>query len=314
VPTLIRLLDDERLTRFVSVGFNNFPPWILRVQHVAGTLLQELAGEDLGKDWLRSLQGSAVTKEAAAAWWMRARAAGEETWLRGHVLPTEPQGEWPNRTMLDLLAARYPHRLAEVYRAVLAERPHVQSWPIVAAIVRSGLDTRAKTELLLLGAGHDRLEHRRAALWKLKELDPGRFRSVLMATLQATPRTPATPYWSCREAAFAHLVIETADDAAWRTLLETARRVDVGLRLELLAPMAYAGKPHRERRVAFLAAFLDDPALRDAARDFAATQLAAILDLPGERPDAGWSASQWAAFRGRVRALLEARPRTAPAP
>ncbi|HEY3357899.1 MAG TPA: hypothetical protein VGQ83_31900 [Polyangia bacterium] len=221
VPALIRHLDDERLTRFVLVGFNNFPPWILRVQHVAGDLLKELSGEELGTDWLRRLQGWPASREAAAAWWKRARATGEEAWLRAHVLPADPKDAWPRRAMLELLAAKYPQRLPEVYRTVLTARPQLQSWPIVAAIVGSRLPPHTKTELLLLGARHADLEHRRAALWELRERAPAQFRQILLATLRLTPVTPTTPYWSCREAAFAHLVIETDDDEAWRVLLAT---------------------------------------------------------------------------------------------
>ena len=53
VPALIEHLDDDRLTRSVKQGFNNFPTWNMRIKDVVSDLLQELAGEDVGKDWLR---------------------------------------------------------------------------------------------------------------------------------------------------------------------------------------------------------------------------------------------------------------------
>jgi hypothetical protein len=330
VPELIRHLDDERLTRFVYQGFNNFPPWIVRVQHLVSDLLRGIAGQDLGQDWLRRQQGWPVTRQAALAWWKRASAAGEEAWLLKHVLPAgKPAGKpkraraWPNLDQLAILAARHPRRLPGVYRTLLKERTPRQSWPVVDAIAASGLPRQTRLSLLLAGARHADLEHRRAALWKLKDLDPRPFNAILIETLERIPRTPKGPYWSCREAAFTHLVIESTDEAAWRALLATARRVDVGLRMELLNPMDYANKPHRKRRLRFLAAFLGDAAVRDASsksgafsgphagftfprlavRDLAAWKIASILGL-GATPRASWSARRWAGLRARVKRRL----------
>ncbi|HEY3354338.1 MAG TPA: hypothetical protein VGQ83_13885, partial [Polyangia bacterium] len=51
---------------------------------------------------------------------------------------------------------------------------------------------------------------------------------------------------------------------------------------------------------------------RITVRDFAAAQLASILDLPGERPDQDWSPQRWAALRGRVAAALASAHRPGP--
>src|SRR5262249_6048836 len=39
VPALIEALEDQRMTRQVMRGFNNFPTWNMRVQHVVSDLL-----------------------------------------------------------------------------------------------------------------------------------------------------------------------------------------------------------------------------------------------------------------------------------
>jgi hypothetical protein len=67
VPALIEHLDDERLTRSVKQGFNNFPTWIMRVEDVVSDLLQELAGEEVGKDWLRRQKGWAAMSSTVAS-------------------------------------------------------------------------------------------------------------------------------------------------------------------------------------------------------------------------------------------------------
>ena len=82
-------------------------------------------------------------------------------------------------------------------------------------------------------------------------------------------------------------------------------------------------KKNHERRFAFLAAFLDDAAVREmpdasfergkftgpcagfgisrlAVRDFAAMQLARILDMK-ESPDEFWTNTQWEELRRKVR-------------
>src|SRR5205085_9254006 len=46
VPNLIQHLDDDRLTRAMMVGFNNFGPWHLRVRDVVGDLLEGLAAKN----------------------------------------------------------------------------------------------------------------------------------------------------------------------------------------------------------------------------------------------------------------------------
>ena len=81
----------------------------------------------------------------------------------------------------------------------------------------------------------------------------------------------------------------------------------------------------RQRRLAFLAAFLDDDTVRDTAsnpemfrgfaagrlfdrlevRNFAAMQMAAILGTPVD-PTPEWKAKEWTEVRNRVRAAVVA--------
>ncbi len=85
------------------------------------------------------------------------------------------------------------------------------------------------------------------------------------------------------------------------------------------------GESQKVQRLAFLAAFLDDSALRVLPKgaeegkfsgpcaaftfprlrvcDFAAMQAASILDLP-DRPDKKWTAAQWDGLRSKIQAAL----------
>jgi hypothetical protein len=326
VPALLDHLGDDRLTRSVKPGFNNFPTWIMRVKDVVSDLLQELTGEELGKDWLRRQQGWGVEKADARAWWARARKEGEEVYLLGHVLPAGDKAEWPNSLMLDIITRKYPKHLPKLYKAVLGERRKMQSWPVAQAVAASSLAAAQKRALFLHAARHNNLEHRRVGLTQLQKLDPRQFMTILLDTLDALPKTPAGPYWSCPEAAFAHLVLKTDDPRAWAKLEKVAGRCDVGLRMEFLNVMNYShlGKRHRKQRLAFLAAFLDDAEAPDVAsnpkmfdgphagftfrrlavRDLAAMQIASLLQMP-DRPDRTWTPGQWKKLRHRVKESLK---------
>ena len=94
----------------------------------------------------------------------------------------------------------------------------------------------------------------------------------------------------------------------------------------MMNPMnySYIGEKNRERRLAFLAAFLDDATIRDSSvgsskyagpcaaftfrkiqvRDFAAMKIASILRIQ-KRPTEFWSADQWTQLRNSVQAALK---------
>jgi hypothetical protein len=326
VPALLDHLDDDRLTRVVNRGFNNFPPRILRVSDVVSGLLQGLAGDDLGKDWLQRQQGWGVERVSAQAWWDKARKVGEEAYVLAHVLPHGEKAEWPNPLMLGIITKKYPKRLPKLYRTVLDERPKIQIWPVAEAVATSSLPRDTKRELFLHAARHKDLERRREGLWHLQELDPERFLTILLETLDALPKTPTEPYWRCPEAAYAGLVQKTDDPRAWALLEKVARRSDVGLRMEFLNHMSRLedGDWQRRRVLKFLTAFLDDTDEPDreanpkmfegpyagftfrrlSVRDLAAWQIAFILGMP-ERPDRDWTPQQWENLRKKVRAALQ---------
>jgi hypothetical protein len=325
VPALIEHLDDDRLTRSVKRGFNNFPTWNLRIKHVASDLLQELAGDELGKDWLQRQQGWGVERADVQAWWDKVHKVGEEAYALEHVLPSGEKQAWPNSLMLDLITEKYPGHLPKLYRTILDERPKVQSWPVAEAVVKSSLSDETKRESFLYAANHANLEHRRFGLSKLQKLDPQRFMTILLATLDALPKTPTEPYWKCPEAAFAHLVLATDDARAWKTLEKVAKRSDVGLRMEFMNPMDYShlGDGHRQQRLEFLAAFLDDTEAPDlkakpelfegphagfafarlTVQDLAAMKIASVLEMP-DRPDRDWTPEQWEKLRTQVKQAL----------
>lgn len=325
VPALIEHLDDERLTRSVQTGFNNFPSWPRQVGHVVSDLLQGLAGEDARRDWLDRQRGSFLDKDVVKTWWKKAQSSGEEQYLLDHVMGSE-DSQHPSQQMLRVIVVKYSGRLPTIYRNLLRDRPEMQSYDVIEALKESSLPRAEKLVLLLEGARHKNLEQRRFAIWAIKDLDPERFITLLVENLNSLPATPKEPYWRSPEAAMAHLVIDTPDPRAWKALAAAAKRVDVGLRLELMNPMnySYIGEDRKRERLTFLGGFIDDTALRDEATnselfdgpsaaftipkirvcDFAAMQIASILNMSHEPTDK-WSVDQWDSFRAAVRKKLE---------
>jgi hypothetical protein len=319
VPSLIEHLDDIRLTRSVHPGFMNSPPNFLRVQDVVSNLLQEIAGGEIGPIGLKRLQGWGIDKAEAQTWWEKACRTGEEVYCVEHVLPKDRQSDlW--MLMLQIVAEKYPGHLPKLYRTLLDQASHLQSWPIAEAVSKSSLPEGQQHELFLYAATHWSLEHRRPGLTHLLKLDPEQAVKLLIETLESLPRTPSGPYSYSDEANFVRIVAKMDDPRAWKTLETVAKRSDVGLRMEFIQ-MTYTDE-RRNQRLAFLATFLDDSEVRDvnsnpkmfagcaaftfsrlAVRDLAAWEIAHVLGMPVQ-PDPSWKADDWAKLRATVKIAI----------
>jgi hypothetical protein len=321
VPALIEHMDDERLTRRlvwggIQVGGAGGPTRD-RVGDLARTLLRALALDDFWEERPDTPEARREAKAKARAAFEKVKKIGEDVYFLQYVLPEK--ADFPNDHMLRIFSKRYPRRLPEIYRRLLAERPGMQSWPVVEAIRLSSLPRGKQQELFLAGARHKDLEHRRYALWELKDLDQRQFTECLLATLEALPRTPSRLSSHCPEALLPALVTETDDPRLWKALEKATKRAEAGLRMEILKEVC---RPSR-RGLAFLAAFLNDNTVREIkeksdsfgasptasnfprleVRNFAARELAVLLKIDANpRPD--WSPEQWAELRNRVRKAL----------
>jgi hypothetical protein len=280
VPALIEHLNDDRLTRAMMRGFNNFPSWHLRVGNVVGDLLEGLAGEplmrgtdteDVGADWLRRQQGYSIKVNAAKKWWEKARKVGEEAYLLDHVLPPKSEQKeqaWANQQQLHLIQSKYPKHLPSLYRTVLDKRPDIYSHPLAEALVASKLPPEEKLPLFLHAAKNKETEHRIPALSAIKNLDKKKFNSLLIETIEGFPKDVETTYWSCPEANLVHLVPECDDPRIWPALEAVIKRSSLGLRMEILHSLAgFEKTKYRTERLRILASYLNDDALRDEKAD-----------------------------------------------
>ena len=115
--------------------------------------------------------------------------------------------------------------------------------------------------------------------------------------------------------------------AVWSEYLQCTQKAVVGLRMEIMNPFNYRniGNKNENLRIAFLAAFLDDNAVRDVTvnkerfegphaaftidkievRNFAAMQIASILNVDfQDGPNEFWTVEQWAALRMKVKRII----------
>lgn len=250
VPELIEHCKDQRLTREPGI----------RVGHLATDILHDLLwwGEDYQTE---DLAGEALRIYGGA------QLIGEERWLLTHVFPawrSEPdlrqEGEdpvvlgAPNRAVFHALAARYPHRLAEVYQSVLCKTVVTRPWlgvdedierlEIPEYIRKSGLPHDLKVQLLVEGASHKRFSIRVPALQALLSVDSRVGRPQLLATLKSLGADiQGDHYIFAPETKLAFVVAQTDDPECWQVLAAATRRARAPLRTALVAYILPYGAP-----------------------------------------------------------------------
>jgi hypothetical protein len=315
VPDLISLISDQRIT--VHIDPRGGRDTILRFGELALTLLAEISGKQVAE------------VESWDAWWAKARLLKEEEFFaEAAFLLEEGKITWVNSGPVRILGRKYPARLTllceEFSKRGFSE---TQPFSLAEAVAESPQPLDKRVQILAEFALRGSLAHKRSVLQVLAKLDGEKCSKLLTPILKTLPTDSKKSYWTCEEAAFTHVVMQIEDDDIWREYLRAAKRSSIGLRMEMMNPMnyTYIGGKNRQRRLAFLAAFLDDAAVRDKAtdpeefggpsagfaipkitvRDFAANKMASILDL-GDDLDTVSAAAEWEKLRERVRAKLAA--------
>src|SRR5262249_18457368 len=154
-------------------------------------------------------QGAPLEKDAVKKWYERACKQGEEAYLVAHVFPNESQEnapeEFPKEHILNLIIAKYPKRLPQLYRTVLEKYPRMQAFEIAEAIRDSKLPKEEKIGLFLHAIGRPNPQHRFVAICQLKDLDKPRYLKLVRETLNDMPKDVEGEYWLCPEAKYASL-------------------------------------------------------------------------------------------------------------
>ncbi len=309
IPALIAMLDDRRITVHEIPAFMKSPPRIKRVGELADELLQDITG-------MANSQDAPEGGKAWRAWWQRARRQRERDFYAGAVFERKGQQiSGVNEVPVRIVAHKFPDLLPPLCGEFSGfATPKAQAFILARALADSRLPKETRITVLSDFAQHGILEHRRHVLGVLARLDARKCATILKPLMKTFPRDSRGANRTCPEADFTYVVMQLEDDEVWSEYLRAARRSSVGLRLDMMIPMNYANvkNKNRSRRLAFLAAFLNDKAIWDsefflfpriAVRDYAAMQIASILDFE-EEPDEFWDAAQWRKLREKVRRKL----------
>jgi hypothetical protein len=322
VPDLVALLGDRRITTHEIPAIMNSRAEIQEVGGLAGILLENITGIRASRFKL----SNAVPFQA----WLESRDGKGEEELLAEALFTRKDGKitWVNESPAHILAQKFPERLISLCDEFSKNAtPDTQPFTLAEVLATANLPKEIRVKTLVEFAQRGSLEHKRSVLQNLAKIDDKKCAELLLPLLEKMPNDSTGPYWTCPEAAFTHVVMEVEDDDIWRRYVQVAKRSSVGMRMEMMDPLCYTyiGMKNRERRLAFLAAFLDDKTVRNIAsnptkfdgpcaaftipkitvRDFAALRIASILDFP-ESPDEFWTSAQWNTLRKKVREKLTA--------
>lgn len=169
VPSLLDHLSDSRLTRSQSCGF--VPRWTCfhdyRVKHFASDILVGLLHDGEAK----TPADGVVRAKDARAWWAEAQKSGEEAFAVARVLKAKGDPNRPNLHLLVVLERKYPQRLPEVFRTLLADHPTMGLEEMAAAVAESSLPGETKRELFTSAAESKKEEWQQVGRERLRELD-----------------------------------------------------------------------------------------------------------------------------------------------
>jgi hypothetical protein len=314
IQELVDLSEDQRLTMHREPYLLDGAESIKRVGDLAGELLVQLRAMDADSNWREG--------------WQTPSEPGERAFFLNTVFDRS-DGRITDvyEGAARVLATRYPEEmrgLCEVFSRFAD--PDLQPFALTNALADAKLSAEDREQVFVEFAQRGSLAHRRAVLQTFAKLNTSKCAAILLPVLESLPSDSEQEYWTCPEAAFTHVVMLLDDPAVWRAYLKAARRSSVGLRMEMMNPMdyEYIGDRNRDFRLAFLASFLEDDAIRDksqqdanfqgpcaafmfpiiSVRNMAAMTLAPLLDIDAN-PDSSWTPEQWSDLRNQVRERLK---------
>jgi hypothetical protein len=328
VPALVAHVADPRLTRTrrrvllgCGVGERDV---VVTVGDVCSQLLADLTADSV---YSPVDDGPRVVREKVAKWFDEWKGPKEEEWSREYVY--RPGGSL-NESLADLIRAKYPHLLPEIWRRTLPSDQLNDGGYLTTCLLASPLDRALKITLFRESAGRNSFTQRERGLVGLSRLDPETFRRELEATLEWLSRPGSEAIEQQGVHTFLPFLGICEDVSTGEAFARTVRVRTVPERMLVLRDLpAIDVRDRRPGRsagpLAFLLAMTEDRTKwdfeawtgsplagligqdgipRTVVGDYATLRLAEAigLDVPW-KPDR--SASEWAALRKQVRAAVE---------
>jgi hypothetical protein len=312
---LTNYFEDTRLTRQIDPPFMKKPSGRFRLGKLAQNLHEEMQGGSPAPPAKGIKTGSREERD-----YFLSAAAEKE---KGQISQLHEVPLW-------ILSQRHPRALASLAATLPKSGTKELSYFALAGnIVEAKLPRADKIKALTgLVKRVENLNAKRGLLQHLAKIDSQSCIALLRPLFQSIPKDVNEPYWTSWAAGFTHVVAQLEDDGIWKEYFIVVKRSGIGLRMEMLNPLdyTYLGDKNLNRRLAFLAAFLNDTEVRDvrkhrkryegphagftidrlAMQNFAARKIASLLDLE-DRPTEFWKKAQWKALREKVGRELKQR-------
>ncbi len=326
VPVLIKEMGSGRVTNHLMQGFNNFSSFPMTADMVISAYLQRLSNDELGSNWLERQKGLTVDRDRLLAWWAKASQAGERAYVSNHTILSAPDGAKLSLELLLIASVRYPDLIPEFYRKACAtDHP---SWNVGMLLKDSKtIPGQEKIRIFKETAEANHKAHRNFAMDALQELDPTLADRLLLERLRKCPKTATENYWLDQDAQMGRLVSQSDSTEVWRELGTLLERVDLGMRMELIAGLHPSIEAPREVLEAYFNIYdryCEVKVIRDesssekfsgpgagfpfsrlAVRDFMHMHWAAWLQLKLDHPTEKWTPSEWKTYREAVGAAVK---------
>jgi len=308
VPTLIKHLDDDRLTRFKyplhGMGGNvTYVTWSYHVSGISANILRALSGLE------------ELNQKDVEAWWKNAQEVGEEESLMQRALYVEEGKMTSNPHILHLIKWKYPERLAELYETMLTKYPLGDKRLIGKLLAARCPDDKRAADLLIQATKSPNLEQSRTAFWALMETHDSRFVPLLIERMKPVSSSGKGESRLDYEDV-ANLARYADDRRAWNALETLAYSLYPTQRVEILERLLWVGTEGRKRLHAlqFIARFLNDVATIEPSEpnksyhlkvcDIAAEYIAGFLGIEIHVTDS-WTEKEWTLLRQKVQEALK---------
>jgi hypothetical protein len=331
VPALLQHLEDYRLTRCIEQTSDGQYTWHVRIADVVAQLLNGLAPEPFAHEFQRADgRGVALDSARVQEWWKEASAKRELDYLLKNAFKNHGAGgrKWKS-SVLHALGNRYPEHLVRLFEEDLKNGR--VDYDLFVSLADSKAGETTKDQLFEKAVASKDEWTRAEALSRIVHRRGATAVPTLLKSLREIPKTPSVAYWMTQTGKVTQIASCTKDERVWQVLEETAKRVDIGQRMEILDHVHLSREAKDNlRAIRLLKSFLNDTEVRDlrssalfdgpsaaflferiAVRNFAAQRLANALGLELD-PDPAWKEADWQKLRERVSAALAKREHSIP--
>ena len=327
VPALLAHIHDERLTRCMMQGMDRYPMHIATVKEIVSALLQNLAGKRNIVEHNYTTGESLANGALAAAWWKRASSESEEQYLVNNVLPEKDEDKLtPFEPNAELVAAKYPDRLPEIYARLTCEYPHSDSSRMSSLVAQMKSRSAVVEPLLVKAATTGGSSRRVGALYALLTIHHSGTADLVAYLLDNLPPKEADDPGFGQAYPMADLVMRTDEQKAWDALVRLARRSALSQRLEILGRFEHTSwdRGQNIHEIQFLTTFLDDETVCDFTKgelielaylahmgrgritvsDIALSYIGNRIGVPSSRADR-WTNEEWDEWKRKAQVALK---------